>query len=173
MKDIKIGDKVWYAARDYVRVNIKCPDCLGTGVLTVRFADGKEVNIHCATCGHGYELPTGFVHYYQYQNKAREVVICGADIRPEKTEYRFDTNHIAGEDEFFATKEEADIRAKELADKATLDEMNRLTAKEKPTRTWAWNARYHRDRLKQAEKDVAYHTMKLNAAKIKSKEEPK
>lgn len=170
MAKFNIGDKVWYAAREAKKIHIKCPDCLGTGVLTVRFADGKEVTIGCATCGPGYERPTGYVTYYQYQSNVREVTIEGINIKADKTEYYFDDNRYATETEFFDTKKEAEIKAKEIADADTLEEMNRLYSKEKPTRTWAFNACYYRDRIKSAEQDIAIYKAKLASVPIKYKE---
>lgn len=170
MTKFNIGDKAWLATREHKKIYVKCPDCLGTGVLTVRFADGKEVSINCATCGQGFNPPTGQVSYYQYQPTVREVTICGINSKLDKTEYYFDVNHYMDESSFFATKEEAEAKAKELADKATLDEMNALNAKEKPTRTWAFNACYYRERIKSAERDLAIYRAKLAAVPIKNKE---
>lgn len=169
MSKYKIGDMAWYAGREYSEVYVKCPDCLGSGQLTVRFADGKEVSIECATCAKGYEPPTGRVSYNAHKIFVRQVTINKVNSDTSGTEYGFPPYYVAKETEFFDTKEEAEKRAQEIADAATVEGMNRINKKEKPTRTWAWNASYHRRCIKDAEKQIAYHSAKLNAASINAK----
>jgi len=36
--------------------------------------------------------------------------------------------------------------------------------KEDSRRTWSWNAYYHRSKIKEAQKDIAYHQEKLGLA---------
>ena len=39
-----------------------------------------------------------------------------------------------------------------------------VTSEYKDTRSWAWNATYHRGCIRQAEKDLEYHRAKLAVA---------
>jgi hypothetical protein len=55
------------------------------------------------------------------------------------------------------------------AEKAAQEE-HRLATREKPTRTWAWNATYHRGCIRKAEHDLEYHRSKLTVALIHKKE---
>ena len=73
--------------------------------------------------------------------------------------------------ELFRTEEEAKTRADEYAKELTDVEHKRLMAKEKDKRSWAWNVHYHRKAIKDAEKQIAYHTSKLNFAKTYAKPE--
>jgi hypothetical protein len=70
----------------------------------------------------------------------------------------------------FDSEQEALEYAKALRDAHEADERRRILAKEKDTRSWAWNATYHRKRIKEAEKQIAYHRSKLEVAALKSKE---
>jgi len=51
-------------------------------------------------------------------------------------------------------------------------EREKIATKEKDTRTWAWNASYHRRQIKDAKRQLEYHTAKLNVASLKAKEKP-
>ena len=56
----------------------------------------------------------------------------------------------------------------ELCKKHRQEELNCLNnLKEQQHRSWAWNATYHRKCLKEALRQVEYHTAKLNVAETK------
>lgn len=165
----QIGDKVWYASVEHQEKWVPCTDCLGHKYLRVTFGDGTEVSIDCALCALGFEPPRGVIKLYSYDALVREIIIGGMEIQKGKSiEYKFDCYsggcYRADEDRVFATKEEADAAAKILATKMTQDEIDRINRKEKETRTWAWNASYHRRCIKDAKRDVEYHTAKLEVA---------
>jgi hypothetical protein len=171
-----IGDKVWYASVEHFEKYMTCPDCLGHKFLRVIFGDGTECSIDCAGCSAGYEPPRGVVEYYGYEICVREVTIGGMEVQKDKPiTYKFDCRtcscSLAEEDRLSITKEDAEATAKILAAKMSQDAIDRIERKEKDTRTWAWNATYHRGKIKAAERDIAYHTDKLNAALRHKKEE--
>ena len=171
----KIGDKVWFAQRKSVTKTENCPDCFGKRYLTVIKGDDSQVTIECAGCQSGYEPPKGYISYYSQDIDVNEVVIEGLDVRPlSEPEYRFNCTECswrsAKEDELFTTKEEAEIKAKELSDEWNKEQLGRIHQKEKHNRTWSWNAHYHRDCIKRAERDLEYHRNKLDYAKLCVKE---
>jgi hypothetical protein len=57
------------------------------------------------------------------------------------------------------------------ARKADQEEREKIGAKEKPTRTWAWNASYHRKEIKRCKESIEYHERKLAAANLKARSE--
>ena len=59
----------------------------------------------------------------------------------------------------------------ELAKEHNQEELAKIYRKEKNNHTWSWNAHYHRDCIRRAEKDLIYHKAKLEVAKVKTKEE--
>lgn len=69
-----------------------------------------------------------------------------------------------------ATVEEAQAAAAAMAVQWDADERAKIATKERDTRTWAWNASWHRGRIKDLERELAYHTSKLAVAAIKAKE---
>lgn len=166
----KIGDTVWYAQVKSFEGIEPCPDCFGQKALTVIKGDGSKVSIECVGCASGFESPKGYVTYYGWKSDVRQVLIQRVEITNEGVEYGHSQCYRVKEEELFDTKEEAEIRAKEKWESHNAEEIARIYQKEKHNRTWAWNAHHHRDCIKRAEKDLAYHTAKLNVAKVKAKE---
>lgn len=175
MKTYNIGDKVWFAQRKTVEKTALCPDCFGTRALTLIKGDGERVSLACAGCTRGYNEPTGYVHYHAQVSSVSEVTVERVEIKRDGVTYGVNGNWIVENDNVFDTREEAEVRALVLAEEYNQDEEARVYTKEKPQHTWAWNAHYHRDCIKRAEKDLLYHTAKLNVAKVRAKEpvEPK
>lgn len=58
-----------------------------------------------------------------------------------------------------------------MAAEADAEELRRIAEKEKPTRTWSWNATYHRKEIKRCEESIARHRAKLSVASLKAKED--
>lgn len=169
MSKFNIGDEVWYASTEYQEKWITCPDCLGHKYLRVIFGDDTEVSIDCANCAPGYDPPRGVIKLGTYEVAVRQVTIGGMELQKDKEpEYKFDC-YSGGccrtkESQLFAAKEEAENVGRVLAAQMTKDEADRVNKKEKDTRTWAWNATYHRRMIKDAERNLKYHTDKLAAA---------
>lgn len=159
-----IGDTVWIARAGPMEKSVECPACYGQRALTVIMGNGEQVSIDCSLCSVGYEPSKGVIKTYEFQAIAEPVRI----ERVELTNRGFQFNH---HDEVFATKEDALKRAEELKIEHLKEEENRLkNLKEYESRTWSWNATYHRRELKRAQEQVIYHTAKLNVAKVKAKE---
>lgn len=172
---LKVGDTVWYATNDSETERLTCPDCGGTGRLRVTFHDETQVSIECRNCSVGYDPPTGFVEIYKRVPIARQHKIVGMTIDGETVEWRLShpstgSYYIASSDDIFATAHEAQMRADKLATENYEEEKRRILTKEKDTRTWAWNASYHRGEIKRARKSIEYHEVKLAAAVVKAKE---
>lgn len=164
----KIGDTVWYASAGMRDKWVTCPDCLGKRFLTVTLGDDSQVTIDCTGCSAGCDPPRGMVKTYAYEATVRSVEICGMEshIREgkEQTRYYFDGCYLADEDQFSGTKEGAEDRAVELATDHQREEESRFALKHKDTRSWGWNATYHRGQVKSLERQLEYHRAKLAAA---------
>lgn len=165
-----IGETVWYANRGSSPKYLPCPDCLGNKYIKAIIADGTEYTIDCQNCERGYHGSLGFIETYELSGYASQDTIIGVKIDSNKgTVYTSHSFYEVGEDEVFATKEEAEKKAEEHCKEATEAEHKRILTKEKDTKTWAWNVTYHRKCVKQAQKELEYHTAKLNIAKSKAK----
>lgn len=170
----KIGDQVYRPTFENHETSVACPDCGGTGRLRVTFADDTTVSIGCANCASGYDVPTGRVKCYDRFPEAKLATISGIEMDCGKIKYKL----YAGPHSYWRVEESdlstdhaaAMIKARAMADKWSEDERARIYRKERDTRTWAWNASYHRNAIKKAQKDIEYHTAKLNVATIKAKD---
>lgn len=170
-----VGQLVWIGDfSPLAPTSVTCPDCGGTGRLRVTFHDETQVSIGCSNCAPGYNPPTGQVTVYQNAAKARQAVITGMEMDGGKTRWHVDgTNgsyRIVDDADTFDNEAAALAWAEQKAAAYIQKQHDRIFTKEKDTRTWAWNASYHRKCIKQAQAEIERHTAKLNVAAIKAKE---
>lgn len=170
MPKFQIGDTVWYATYDSSNSSVVCPDCGGTGQMTVEMFDQTRHSIQCEGCKSGYEAPTGRIKTYDRRPSAVRRTITGMRIDANKVEYSFCDHYIAEEDRIFATEAEALARAEGIAAEATREETARIQNKTKQSKSWSWHVHYHRRAIRDAEKAIAHHTAMLNVARVKAKE---
>lgn len=74
------------------------------------------------------------------------------------------------EDDLFDNKDDALDKAEREAARILQEDLDRVRQKTKPTKSWSWHVHYHRKCLREAEKNMAYHSTALNHAKTLSKE---
>jgi ribosomal protein S27E len=165
----EIGQHVWRATFMIRQNSVECADCGGTGRLRVLFHDDTMVSVECAGCSRGFERPTGRIVTYDRTGRAEPDVITGVEIEGGKTRWRTANSYRVDETDVFATEQEALERAAVLAAEYDAAELARIATKEKPTRTWAWNAHYHRDCIKRCEREIERHKAKLTAANLKAR----
>lgn len=166
----KIGDYVYVARFEpHRQVSVQCPDCAGTGRIRVIMADETIVSVHCQGCSHGYENPTGYQTIYDNVAFAEYVYIKEIKQTSKGHEYLTNNHHTHTDKSIFDNEADALEYAKAKQVKYIEEQTAKIMTKEKDTKTWAWNASYHRRMIKDAEKKVEYHTAKLNAANLKVK----
>jgi len=166
-----IGDVVWRPTFDSEQEWVECPECGGTGRLRVTFHDETTVSIECANCSRGYGPPTGKVSRYRRHPEAHRGVISEMRVSATDTEYYVMSptggTWLCREENLSRNHDDAMVMAQALADEVSAEELRRIYRKEKDTRSWAWNASYHRKCIKDAQRNLEYHTKKLNAANLK------
>jgi hypothetical protein len=128
------------------------------------------VSVGCEGCQVGYDPPTGRIRVYDRAPRAKLETIVGFEVEGEKVEYRTDGSYRIPEGEIFDSEAAAMDAARAKAAAFDREERERISAKEKPTKTWAWHVTYHRRAIKEAERQIEYHTRKLNAARVNAKE---
>lgn len=170
MSTFQMGQKVWWVHAQSSRKWLTCPDCQGKKYLTVILGDDSQVTIDCAGCAAGYEPPRGVVFIYEWAPGVHHGEITGIEINEKETRYRFGCYVIEAENVFDSQKL-AQARAAQLMDEHNKEEAERFKRKEKDARTWAWHVHHHRNCVKQAMRDLEYHTAKLEAAKTHKKQE--
>jgi hypothetical protein len=170
-----IGDKVWTVGTEHMEKKIPCPDCLGQLAVTVILGDGSSVSVACG-CGHGFEGPIGYTKIYVARLESKQRIVTGMSIDGDKVEYKLDgyggSCFPASEKQVYSTKEEAEDQLSVLLAEQEKEVQRRIEwQKEDNRRTWAWNANYHRNRLKAAQHEIAYHSGQLTRAKAHVKKE--
>ena len=176
MPQFSIGDTVWQAHAGQSQVWTPCPECLGSSRLRVILGDNTEISIDCVCCERGYEGSLGKLSTYEYRDEAQQVIITGVEshLRDGCLRTRYSVGCYSGEEEnIFATREEALQRAAILRREYQDEEAKRLQYKEKQAKTWAWNVAYHQRAIKEAQRQIEYHTSKLNVAPKNVKEADK
>lgn len=164
-----LGQEVWWAQFGREETTIKCPDCCGSGYITCIMGDGTRVTVDCQNCNRGFEpFSRGYLTIYDRAPTAVKTTIIGMDVNTNQVRYRVPQSYIVDECDLFETEAEALARAKERAEQASAEELERIQKKEKNTRSWSWNATYHRRCIRDAEKKIEYHTKKLDVAAAKA-----
>lgn len=170
----QIGDQAWRATFDSTPAFVQCPDCCGSGRLRVIMGDDTEVSIDCQNCTRGCLGPQGVLEVYDRAPRADLVTITGIEMDADKITYRAQGapyTWLVDDADLFADEQQAMARAQEIGDQLGAEERARIAHKEKDTRSWAWNASYHRKEIKEAQRRIEYHTSKLAVAALKAKEE--
>lgn len=173
-----IGDKVWIARFKPMQPElVECPDCGGTGRIRLIMHDDTMVSIECGECSSGYEKPTGTVRVYQNSVDACHGTVRGVEITEDGIEYTVATydghNYVCESKNVFDVKDLAIEYGLSKQEAYKQEQIDKIAKKEKDTKTWAWNASYHRGCIKRAEKDIEYHSQKLKAANLKAKQDKK
>jgi hypothetical protein len=167
----QVGQQVWRATWEARKTYLTCPHCEGTG--HIRFLNPDDSiggAIDCANCTRGYDPPSGKICVYERRPVAEPTTINGMNVDAEKVEYHTTGSYLVRESHLFEREDEALAFAAEMCAEEDRKERAQVARKEKDTRSWAWNVSYHRGCIKRAEKEIAYHTAKLNVARIKAKE---
>lgn len=167
----EIGQQVWYAGWESAPARIVCPDCAGEGRIRVLLPDDSIVSVDCVACQRGYDRPSGYLECYDRHAVAKLVTIQGVEMDGGKTEWKTEASYRTSEVDLFDNEVDAYAAAKVKAEQADIEERERIGRKHKDTRSWAWNAHYHRKCIKEAQRQIEYHTSKLAVASLKAKEE--
>ncbi len=167
----KLGDGIWIASWSTTQDSVECPDCGGTGRLRVTFHDNTTVSVECRNCQRGYDPPSGRIRVFNRAPDATFGYVTGFEMRDGTIEWHTTAGRYADDAKVFATEAEAIDHARAMCAEADEGERAKIAAKEKDTRSWAWNASYHRREIERAQKSIAYHESKLAVASLKAKAE--
>jgi hypothetical protein len=163
MTKFNIGDTAYQAHAGQEQIWVTCPECLGSGRLRVILGDDTEVSIHCVCCERGYEGSPGKVHTYKFMSEVRTGTITAVEMRGSILHYSLD-GWSDSDNSIFATREEAEARAKELVTEHEADERRRLGCKEKQHKTWASHVAYWRSQIRRNKEEIARYEARLAVA---------
>lgn len=170
MKEYNIGDKVWWATCGQREVTIPCPVCFGKLRVTLILGNGEQVKTECEYCTRGLESAKGYTHEYQRFSEVKEVVITGKEVRENENgrnvEYRY-LNYCLDDKNTFITKEEAETAVKAMILEYENCEVERMNYKKKSNQShYSWSVGYHRRRLKDAQREIDYHSRKISESQL-------
>jgi hypothetical protein len=169
-----LGDWAYRAKLQHSQVEVTCPDCFGRRALRVVLGDDSEVTVECAGCRLGYEPPRGYVHEDRTQAATERVQITKIEMETNNgvpiTYYGGEGLYRTVEADLFTNVETAQVRADALQLEHEQEKRARMQRKEKTTHDWAWHVTYHRRCIKQAQRELDYHTAKLAVSLQKRKD---
>ena len=166
----QVGQEVWRATFEAFTAYVTCPDCGGDKSIRVLLHDDTMVAIECEGCRRGYDPPTGLIPVYDRKPAASLEIITGVEVRDGKVEWQTSGTYRAAEEDLFDNEVDCLVRAKAIAAEYDREDRDRVNQKEKPTKSWSWHVHYHRRCLRDAQKQIEWHTAKLAAARTKAKE---
>lgn len=164
---VEIGQQVFVAhAYSHAKVWAPCPVCYGKLAVTLELGNGERVSIQCDACGLGFEGPQGRVREYRAASGVRAAVVDGVQV--QNNGWRIIVAHAGSEiwgETVFATEAEAEARRVVMHAEVEKDAEHRcMQQREYKRKKPTWLVRYHREQIKRAEKDLAWHRAKLPEA---------
>ena len=178
MKRFSIGDAAWIADCGRHEVNKPCPVCFGKKRVTVIFGDDTEVSLECDYCKQGFDGPFGYITEYEWLANVRSVTIqkVTEEITASGTvyEYGFAGSYSMKGETVFETKDEALALAEKQAEEHNRELGKKASsAKYKQSRSYSWNAGYHRSEIKREQRSIEYHERCAAICKAHAKAEKK
>lgn len=172
---VAVGEVYWLPDHNAALVTSKCSVCCGHGSVWLRNLEGEEWNVACEACGKGYAEPKGVEKDYSFEPKVTRYEVKEITRVEFKADGQLDitlkstTDRWATFDQLYTTEAEALAKATEYMDNLVRVNMaNKLSRKQALLPEHAWSVRYHNDRIKDAEKIIAWHRTRL-LAKTKAK----
>jgi hypothetical protein len=164
---VQIGQTVYEAqAWCYGDKLVPCPVCYGQLFATLILGNGEQVKVECDACGIGFDGPRGVVNEPCAGSAVKALVVAGLAFDGDG--WKVLDQHNYGRkwgEETFATEAEAEARRVVLfAEAAKNAEERTFSQREYKRKKLTWLVRYHREHIKRAERDLAYHTRKLSDA---------
>lgn len=168
--DKAIGQTVyWIESNTHFAKSIPCPMCFGKRFVTIILGDDSRTEIECGMCTHGLDRPSGFSKTWDAEASIYSGVITGISTR-EGIKYEVGHRTIYAHECFNSEKDAEparDVALKEAQDRrAKWQEDNFVNCKKKQI----WSAGYHRERIKDAERNIEWHRMRLNMIKDRAGE---
>lgn len=138
-----VGDVVYKGDSSWEEQRIECPDCLGTKIVHITFADKRIEELSCYTCRtYGFpEYSTGFLDFKNWIPKVRKGVVVCVEFMGGKAQYKvnygmefyegrsYEAIHHDNEDSLYSNKEEALVEATQQVERQTASELESIFKK--------------------------------------------
>ncbi len=157
-----IGQVMWMAAHQPRKVTKPCPVCFGHLEVKVILGNGELATVPCDACGLGFNGPQGTVEEYEYDPQVEQFIIAGVQSMYNDRWYVVSTTGATCDfNDLWDTKELAETRALLNAHEQRERNMQTLQTKKKSIQRHGWSVRYHRDKIKDLERQIAWHKSRI------------
>ena len=158
-----IGAAFWMPEGWSEKVILPCPACDGQLAVTVILGSGERVGVPCDGCGHGYDGPRGVIEEWQSHPRAIPFEIAElVSLYNERWKVRSTTGAEAEMSNLYATEAEALAVAVQRAIEHNERNMQMRQHKRGRVQKHAWSILYHRGCIKDLERQIAWHTNRIN-----------
>ena len=176
--EFAVGDVVFWANHETEHIKEICPICFGKLKVKLILGNDDEAILDCDFCKKGYDNPRGFIYdRYKWTSKVEPKTITSKTVTENdglrEVKYKVYNAYPDSED-LFATREEAEVRSKELIEIHAAEEQKNLERrKEYSKNSYGWHAGYHKKQAEKARRDLEYHEKKVVFMKKLSKDVPR
>jgi hypothetical protein len=156
-----LGDKIyWVEAGAYYGKQIPCPMCFGKLFVTITLGDDSQEKIECGLCSHGVDRPSGIARTWGPSSFVKSGIITGISnkdgIRYEVGYTTLYQHEIVSDEKTAEVLQETKLKeVTALADQFFKE--NFITIKKRQV----WSANYHRECIKDQERKIEWHRMRL------------
>ena len=166
----EIGQTYWAPRHRPVKITLPCPACKGARVVTVIYGD-EHVSVDCEACGLGLEGSPGTVTEYDFTPHAEAFTIESVvGLYGGRWDVRSTTGQTSGFNDLCKTEDAALVVS--VLKCAEQEEANMRTRmhKRNSAKRATWTVRYHRQCIADLERQLAWHTARINAGKVKKEQ---
>ena len=160
----EIGETYWAPIGSPEKMTIPCPVCFGQLAVTVVLGDGERVGVPCEACGKGFDGPQGTIEVWEHTPSARRFVI---DRVKSMWDDRWTVESEDGQTRDFSELHETEAEAFAVAvEHVRMQHERNMRTYQRRRRDVAnatWSIRYHREQIKDLERQIAWHTGRITA----------
>jgi hypothetical protein len=163
---VTLGQTVFIAwAHAYAQTHVVCPICAGNKSVVLILGSGEHVDVACQGCEHGYEGPRGTVVQYTADSGVRSGAVTGLSYERDDWHIVVGHDHVTvSDDVLFLWAEAAEARRVVLHAAAEAQAQRNFESQFKTKRKdHGWTVRYHRERIADLRRQLAWHEGKLAA----------
>ncbi len=159
-----LGDTYWLPHFTPRQVSVSCPLCGGATRVTLICHDDTHYDVECTACDQSYGRPTGTILQYDHTPTAVEFIIARVvGMRDGQWEVESTTGAITWFNALYPTEASAlAVATTRAAEHQERVEMQRAYRRRQGGQV-AWNVRYANERIKEAERTIAWHTARARA----------
>lgn len=160
-----IGDTLYHPGRGSRQVTIPCPVCAGKLAIVVELGSGERVGVPCDGCGHGFEGPRGTITEWVWEPAVRPFVIDEIVSFSQHDGWRVKdpTGDVCDFNDLFTSEFEAFAASTEACRRQHESNMQSRQHKRGNVQRQGWSIQYHRQQIKDLERQIAWHRSKVIA----------